>query len=345
MATTAHEVVSAPSQLVQHSRSSIAASLTVPPPDWDDEVLEAGGTLFHSSAMGAAALAHGHQAWYLRLVHEGRTAALAVAAGIRPHSHFFGRRGNTLEFPTKPQLIGTTDWTLRDAVDAIREFAKDKGFRRISFLSYADVEPDEALTLRSAGLTLTPRLEFRVPLEACPVATVAAMHAGHRQKVHKAMRSGFEFVEDSSLVGAMALRELQDVTYGRQHERGNHDAHAWSIADYRVVMSAYLAQHAIRFWFVKRNGRTLSGAGLMLSGRRAYYLLAGTNREGYTCDAAYAVVGHLVPVLVAAGVRELNFGGMAVGTDAEDHIEHGLYRFKTGFGAQVVTCYSATGST
>ena len=143
----------------------------------------------------------------------------------------------------------------------------------------------------------------------------------------------------------MALRELQDVTYGRQNQRGNLRVHAWAIEDYRMVMSAYLAQRAIRFWFVMRDRRPLSGAGIMTFGPRAYYLLAGTSQAGYECGASYAVMGHLIPYLITHGVRELNFGGMAVGADAEAHIEHGLYRFKTGFGANVIRCYTATGAT
>lgn len=324
---------------------TVAATTMRPPADWDGEVLEAGGTIFHSSAMGAAAIVRGQEPWYLRLRRDGRTVGMALGAAIRSPSRLLGRHRRTLEFQTMPRLTGNGRETLRDAVRTIRGFARARGFDRIAFSSYADAQPDETPTLESEGLTLAPRLEFRVPLATCPDAMLDGMSSGHRQKIRKALRSGFQFVEDSSVAGAMTLRELQDVTYGRRHRRGNHGVHAWAIEDYRIVMSAYLAQRAIRFWFVMRDGRPLSAAGVMTFGPQAYYLLAGTSEEGYESGAAYAMMGHLIPYLITHGVHELNFGGMAVGSETEDHIEHGLYRFKMGFGANVIRCYTATGST
>ena len=324
---------------------SVSSTTVRPPVDWDREVLAAGGTIFHSSAMGAAAIVRGQEPWYLRVERGGRTVGLAVGAGIHTHSPILGRHHSVLEFPTMPRLTPDGGETLANVVGAIRAYARAQGFERVRFSSHADVQPDETPTLGPAGLALAPRFEFRVPLEACFEATIAGMGAGHRRKTRKALRSGLEFIEDTSLAGAMTLRELQDVTYGRRHEHGNRSARAWAVEDYRIVMSAYLAQRAIRFWFVLRDGRPLSGAGVMMFGEQAYYLLAGTSREGYECDAAYAVIGHLIAYLTSQGIRELNFGGMAVGTEEQGHIEHGLYRFKTGFGARVVRCYTATGST
>ncbi len=337
--------ISAGTTIPAAPRCTVTSATRRPPAHWDRTVLRAGGTVFHSSAMGAAALVRGEEPWYLHLHREGRTVALAVGAAIRSTPRFWGRRQDELAFQTMPQLTRARTETRRDVVAAIRTFARANGFGRISLSSYADVQPDETPTLEWDGLTLAPRLEFRVPLAACPDASLDGMRSGHRQNIRRALRNGLEFVEDSSVTGAMALRELQDVTYGRQSRRGNHDAHAWAVEDYRIVMSAYLAHRAIRFWFVMRDGRPLSGAGIMIFGPRAYYLLAGTSEEGYDCHAAYAMMGHLIPYLITHGVRELNFGGMAVGTEAEDHIEHGLYRFKTGFGANVIRCYTATGPT
>ena len=73
-----------------------------PPVRWDRDVLEAGGTVFHSSAMGAAAIARGQEPWYLRLRRDGLTVGLALGTATRSRSRILGRRHNTLEFLTMP---------------------------------------------------------------------------------------------------------------------------------------------------------------------------------------------------------------------------------------------------
>ena len=324
---------------------TVSATAGDAPAGWDHDVLEAGGTTFHSSAMGAAAIARGQDAWYLRVQRDGRTVALAVGAGIRSRTRILRRPRKLLEFQTMPLLTGEGGATLAQAVSAIRVFARSEGFGQVHLSSYADVRPEETPTLEAAGLTLAPRLEFRVPLAADFEATLAGMSVGHRRNIRSALTTAFEFIEDTSLEGAMLLRELQETTYGRRHRQGNLSARAWAVDDYETVMRAYLAQGAIRFWFVRREGRTLSGVGIMTLGPWAYYFLGGTNQEGYGCGAVFALFGHLIPYLASQGVTELNLGGMAVGAEQKGHIEHGLYRFKTGFGARVVRCFVATGST
>ena len=329
--------------LAPHERLVLTATFGRPPAGWDREVRDAGGNTFHSSAMGAIALAQGREPVYLRAEQAGRVVAHAVAEAGRSRRPIGWRRHSVLELKTMPVLAPGSGVTLQQVVDAVRRLAATTGFGRIQFSSFADPQPADTAALALDGYRVTPRLEFRVSLGADLEETLAGMTAQHRRNIRKGLSAGCEFVEDSTLDGAIALRALQDVTYARRHEQGNYDARAWPVADYRVAMQALLASNSIRFWFVRRDGAPQSGIGVMTFGRWAYYFLGGTSREGYANRAAFALFGEVIRTLTAEGNRELNLGGMAVGAEDPSHIEHGLYRFKTGFGARVVRCQTAEG--
>jgi Acetyltransferase (GNAT) domain len=315
------------------------------PDGWDREVLEAGGTPFHTLAIGAAAVARGQEAWYLRFEQQGRAVGFAVGAGVRSATPILGRRRSVLEFETMPLLLSDGSRTRVQAVAAIREFASDEGFGQLRLLSRDDRRPEETPALESVGLTVAPRLECRVALAADLETMMTRMSDGHRNSVTNAMSAGFQFFEDTSLEGAMRLQELRETSYGRRQAPGTAATRSQAREELQNVMRAYLAHEAIRFWFVHREGRPMSGAGIMPFGDRAYFAVGGTNQEGYGAGAVYALYGNLLPYLSTQGIRELNLGDIDAGAEAKGHAEHGLYRFRTGFGAEVVRSYTATGTT
>src|SRR3989454_1671492 len=323
---------------------SVSAARDLAPPGWDDEVRRAGGTTFHSAAFGRAAAAAGREAWYLRICRDHRGAGYAVGAGSRSRWPVLGPRRSVLAFETLPLLTPGGGVSLADAIAGLRSFARREGYGSVYFNSYADPQPEETIALAGDGLELGARLEFRAPLGPTLDATLARMAPGHRRNIRRGLASGFAFSEESTLAGSMTLRELQETTYGRRKAQGNAAAAAVPVPDYRVTMRSYLGAGAIRFWFVRRDGLPLSGIGVLLFGPWAYYLMGGTSREGYECRAAFALFGHVIDHLAQHGITELNLGGLEDGAEQPGHRDHGLYRFKAGFGARVLKCYNVWGA-
>ncbi len=323
---------------------TVQASFGRAPEGWDRGILDAGGNAFHSSAMGEVALARGGEAVYLGVARGGRVGAWCVAEAGRSRLPIVGPRRSTMALCTMPVLDADSDVTLQQAMDAIRAFAAQAGFGRIRITSFADPHPEASARLCLAGCRVEERMEFRVPLLGDLESTLCHMSLAHRRNVRKGLAEGFAFTEDSSLHGAMTLRDLQEVTYARRNAHGNPGARPWERGDYRVVMRTLLAAKAIRFWFVEREGRPLSGMGVLTFGPWAYFLVGGTSHAGYASHAAFALFGRVIDRLTAEGIRELNLGGIT--PDAEDpaHMDHGLYRFKAGFGAAATRCRTAEGA-
>jgi hypothetical protein len=311
------------------------------PAGWDDAVIAAGGIVFHGTPWAKVIEAHGAEPWFLQFRSHGDVAGYAIAEALRSRLPVLGRRRSSLSLETTPLLA--RDASLVGAVEATRAFGRRARLGRLQCLSYAALLPEATAELAQLGLTVRPRLEFRIPLGANLADTLGGMSSGHRRNIRKAMDDDFSLREDSTVEGAMLLRRLQDTTYGRRHEQGNVEAQPLTPAYYRTTMEAYLATGTLRVWLVERSGDPLSALGILIYGPRAYYLVGGTSEEGYKCRAAFAAFGHVIEALCAAGVVELHLGGTPSAAETEGHPDHGLYRFKKGFGTEPVTCWDASG--
>lgn len=308
------------------------------PPDgrWDAEALRLGGNMFHSRAWGEACRTLDGDVLYLRLERDDELVGVAVAAARRTRWRPLGRLRDVLHLTTPPALA--PDVSRRDALVALEDFSRARGFAVLRIGSYADPRPSDEELPGRLPTRIHPRLEFRVALGPDPAATLGRMHAGHRRNIRKAADQGFEFAERTSLEGALTLHALQEQTFQRRRGLGNEDAAAWERDSYARTMAAYLASGAIRFFFASRHGVPLSGIGTLEFGSGAYYLVGGTSAEGYQCKAVFALFGYTIDRLIAQGCTELNLGGVGMEVQDERHVDHGLYRFKAGFGATILQC-------
>ena len=302
---------------------------------WDAEALRFGGNMFHSRAWGEACGALDGEVLYLRLVRGSHPIGMAVASTRRTRWRLLGRWRDVLTLNTPPALA--PDVPRQDAFSAIEDFARRRDFGVLRVGSYADPRPSDETVPDPTRARIQPRIEFRVALGPDLPATLARMGAGHRRNIRKARELDFEFSENTSLDGAFALHALQEQTFHRRRDLGNDDAAAWPVKSYRRTMAAYLKARAIRFFFASRRGVPLSGIGTLEFGGRAYYLVGGTSAEGYTCKAVFALFGYTIERLIGQGCSELNLGGVGVEVQDDRHVDHGLYRFKAGFGATVLT--------
>lgn len=306
---------------------------------WDAEALRLGGNMFHSYAWGTACGAIDGEALYLRLARASAPIGLAVGSVRRTRWRPLGPWRDVLSLNSPPALAPGVP--RRDAMRALEDFARHRRFGRLRVGSYADPRPTETGIASSPRVRVEPRLEFRVALGPTFEDSVARMSAGHRRNIRKASKLHFQFTEDTSLDGALALHALQEQTFDRRRTLGNENAAAWPLESYRRTMDAYLEAGVIRFFFARRNGVPLSGLGTLEFGTQAYYLVGGTSAEGYTCRAVFALFAYTIDRLISEGYSELNLGGVGMAVRDERHVDHGLYRFKAGFGADILTLHDA----
>lgn len=80
-------------------------------------------------------------------------------------------------------------------------------------------------------------------------------------------------------------------------------------------------------------GESVAASCLVLQfGKRAFYMIAASSKEGRDVSASYAMISKLISILKTRGVTCFDFGGIDPITPAARGVNH----FKQGFGGQVV---------
>jgi lipid II:glycine glycyltransferase (peptidoglycan interpeptide bridge formation enzyme) len=93
--------------------------------------------------------------------------------------------------------------------------------------------------------------------------------------------------------------------------------------------------------FAAWNGDTPLAAALIGWGNgRAFYIMGGSTPEGYEAGASVWLHWRIINQLAESRFTHYNLGGASPTASNADDPAHGLYRFKTAFGARIVPCRS-----
>jgi lipid II:glycine glycyltransferase (peptidoglycan interpeptide bridge formation enzyme) len=94
--------------------------------------------------------------------------------------------------------------------------------------------------------------------------------------------------------------------------------------------------------FVARDGDKLLAAVLVgWAAGRAYYIAGGSTTEGYRRSASVWLQWRVMAECAGRGRLTYNLGGVPAGAAESGHAQHGLHRFKAGFGAAVTPARGA----
>ena len=85
----------------------------------------------------------------------------------------------------------------------------------------------------------------------------------------------------------------------------------------------------------KSGGDVISGMILGLFGKKGYYLFAGSSLHKRDHMPNYRLQWEAIRMAKESGCRSYDLFGIPPNDDP-GHIQHGLYRFKTGFGGRIV---------
>lgn len=313
---------------------SIEPVTGVPGPEWDSAVAALGGCTFHSRGFGLASTELGGKALFLVFRREGQPVGYAVATTEPTRWRPLAWARDLLSLASPPAL--TTEVTRLEAHAALAAFARREGCAQLVVHSFGDPRPGDAFPPADERVQLAPRLEYRVPIGPDFPTTLARMSATHRRKIRKLMEAGFTFEEHSTVDGALRVHAAHAQTFERRFARGEDQGAVWDLEDFRRRMGAYLRHGIIRFHFTLLEGRTLSAIGTMRFGRTAYYLVGGTTPEGIERQSGFAMFAETIQRLIGEGVTEFNLGGTGIHAREEGDAEHGLHRYKAGYGGQVL---------
>lgn len=298
------------------------------PPDWAEALSACGGTFFHAPPALEVSLPPGEPV-YARLVAGARTLALALGVATRCR---LSLRARHVRFAALPAAAPGVD---RDRAAAeLAGLLAARGMAEVgmeSFGARGEAGPG------AGGLPGRPRTEFVLPLAGGADALLMRMRGTHRRRVRHGQHAGWRM---RVLRGDDALRLLSAVretaseraagrgdgfdpgTAGAPFGRAAERTAAWGIATFGAFDGDV----------------PLAAAAIGWGGGCAYFLSGGSTPEGYRQSAAHWLQWRAMADLAAAGITHHDLGGVPGEAWRPDHPSHGLYEYKSGYGAEPAPC-------
>lgn len=299
------------------------------PRGWRALLERSGGGPFHSPP-GLAASGPAGARIYAEL-HDG-DVLVGAAAGIASRCRF-GLKTRHFYFPTVPAVADSA--RRQEALTSLLEALRARGAAEVEFDSFdASWQPDLPVRDRARR---RERLEYVTRLEPSHEAMAGRCSKHHRRHVQRGERDGWELRILDGDEGHNLLRAVQREASTRAAGRG--DPFSAALPD--VVLSPLGGAPWGVTTFSAWHGATPLAAALVgWANRRAFYLIGGSTPAGYERDAAQWLHWRIMCALAGAGFTHYNLGGTPASAAAPEDPAHGLYRFKTGYGPDVVPCRS-----
>ncbi|HEY8488828.1 MAG TPA: peptidoglycan bridge formation glycyltransferase FemA/FemB family protein [Thermaerobacter sp.] len=248
--------------------------------------------------------------------------------------------GTIFYAPTGPAV----DYRDRETVQALLEAAAGEARRRRAIVLRVDpdvpVERQDAVDLllrlgfrrgteATAFEALQPRFVMRLELAATPEETLARFESKTRYNIRYAARQGVTTRAAQDEQDLAAFYRLLQLTAARQRFA----IRAFSY--YEALWRHLLVPGHGRIFLAEHQGRPVAGIMVFRCGDTVWYLYGGTDYDARKVMPSHAAQWAAIQWAIAEGCRIYDFRGVSGNLDPADP-HYGLYRFKKGFGAELV---------
>lgn len=157
------------------------------------------------------------------------------------------------------------------------------------------------------------------------------MHKKTRYNIRLAGKKGVEVRE----VGIDALDNWYDMyeVTAKRDSIAIHSREYYQSVYNRVNSSGYAE---MKLLFAEHDGDLLAGILVLISGKVSTYLYGASSNHKRNLMPAYLLQWEAIKLSKRAGAEEYDFFGIPP-TEDKNHTMSGLYRFKTGFGGEIIS--------
>jgi peptidoglycan pentaglycine glycine transferase (the first glycine) len=240
--------------------------------------------------------------------------------------------GGSLLYAPRGLLCDYADGQAAGAlVDATGEFAQKVGAVMLKAEPMVpeggDVSVLEGLGFRRTHKGVQPKTTLALDLTQTEDELLSGMHRRTRYNARLALRKGVEITDGNGAEHLGAFYKMLEETSERKHflvhNKGYYD---------RILE---LFGPTGRIFLARYEGMIISGAFVLRYGKYAYYSYGASRREHSETKSTQAVQWAAVRWAKASGCEVYDFWGVPE-DPAPDHPLYGVYKFKTGFGGDIV---------
>jgi hypothetical protein len=228
-----------------------------------------------------------------------------------------------------------------DRARAIVDLERDLRSLGVSEFQLNSFAYDGAAPIRLAplGYAETARYEFVLSLEHGIDAAWRGMRPTLRNDIRRFERSDAVCHLRSDRGVVTALHGIEQETALRHRTQGKL-GEPMRETTYDALWENLVRTGRARVYLAESMGVPIASVVVGTCGGKAYYLYGGATPDGLALNAPKGLLWFAVQQEYGNGVREFNLGGMSATADRPDSLDHGLYKFKTGFGASQRSCIS-----
>lgn len=216
------------------------------------------------------------------------------------------------------------------------ELLRSRGCVDLSVGSFA---APGTVELAPHGYAETRRLEFVLRFDGGVDQAWKGFRMTQRNEMKKFAASGAECSAASDDASIESFCAIEEATLKRHHSRGKEHSRT-SRQTLDLLWEIVVRKGRARVYFARKGGVAVSTAVVGVCGPRVYLIYSGSTPEGFAIHASKGLLWHVLNREYEAGMREFNLGGVPPGAAARDSVDHGLYRFKQGFGGEERVCIS-----
>jgi lipid II:glycine glycyltransferase (peptidoglycan interpeptide bridge formation enzyme) len=254
--------------------------------------------------------------------------------------------GQTVAYVPKGPVV---DWAAADQTRAVltmaREFARKQHAALLKIEPELPDTPEVSARLAGYGFVRSPQRvqplsTIHIDLAADDETILARMKPKWRYNVRLAERKGVA-VRDGFAADLPAIQKLMDVT-------GERDGFGVHSAEYHAAATAIFQPAGLMTWLLaEAEGETLAAIAVFALGARAWYMWGASGESGRNLMPNHALQWAAMRWAKARGCTLYDLWGIPaeVGANPDAYTEPeswgegglwGVYRFKQGFGGQVV---------
>jgi Acetyltransferase (GNAT) domain len=282
-------------------------------PRWDEWIhAHPEATSFHSTGWARVLSAtYGHRPFYIRILSEGKTAALVPLMEVR--SWLTGSRGVCLPFTDYCPPLVFEPLAAPAIFDTLNALARDRKWRY--FELRGSLSPDTGAT-RSVEF-----LGHTMSLAGGEERLLAGCSSPVRRAIRKAEKSGVS-------VGVSQTSEaLSDFCRLHARTRRRHGVPPQPAVFFSNIHREVIEPGAGFTVVARCEGRPVAGAVFLRFGKKAVYKFGASVDEGQETRANNLVMWEGIKFLAAQGCDSLDFGRTSVTNE-------GLRHFKLGWGSR-----------
>jgi len=305
----------------------VKTSLDVSAREWDDIVLQCGGSFFHTYAYAAFEASKSHQkpAFIQLLDANDNCYGVAVACIETPKIWPFSAYCKKAIFGALP--VAKTAKLLNIFMLKIEAELKSMGVFNIFHHAYESENSHEILS--TLKYQLNNRSEFYIPLDKTEDELWKALKSSRRRNIRKAEKLNIESKFETTLDAIISLKNLQENALARKGVVTSNNIH---IAE-RIKSVLVDHSRAITVTSYHKN-KPLNAALFGFYNEKVYYIISGSSLEGNKVSGPAHMLWHAICEFKDMGYNRVNLGGVS---ESESLNQAGLYRFKKDFGAEIIS--------